>query len=70
MKIDLSVVSFLKPHIINDKIYELSHQGFTKEKISKPDVIKNLEQHRRYKRFKGTYELRNNRNAVTTSNFP
>ena len=31
MKIDLSCVSFLKPHIINDKIYKLAHQGFTKD---------------------------------------
>ena len=31
MKIDLSVVSFLKPHIVNPETYSLAHQGFTRE---------------------------------------
>ena len=40
LKIDLSVVSFLKPHIVNDGIYKLSHQGFTKKQMKKSEVIK------------------------------
>ena len=31
LKIDLSNVSFLKPHVMNPKTYELAHQGHTRE---------------------------------------
>lgn len=27
LKMDLSCVSFLKPHIINEKVYNLAHKG-------------------------------------------
>ena len=59
MKIDLSVVSFLQPHIVNPDTYNLAHQGFTREEHMKSDVIKSLEQQRRFKRFLGTWEGRN-----------
>ena len=44
VKIDLSNVSFLKPHIVNTKIYELAHKGFLREDKLKPDAVKSLEQ--------------------------
>ena len=60
LKIDLSNVSFLKPHVMNPKTYELAHQGHTREQAMKTDTIKSLEQQRRYKRFLGTYESKKN----------
>ena len=44
LKIDLSNVSYLKPHIMNPKTYELAHKGFRREEILKTDAIKSLEQ--------------------------
>ena len=44
MKMDLSVVSFLKPHVINPDLYKLAHQGFTRQQLLKTDVIKSIEQ--------------------------
>lgn len=71
MKIDLSNVSFLKPHISNDQVYKMAQSSVSKEHLRVPEHVKNLEQQRRYKRFKGTYESRNrNSHAVTTSCFP
>ena len=78
LKIDLSVVSFLKPHIIRDDIYQLAHQGFTKDKLRKPDMIKSIEQQRRYQKFHGTYTDKYSRkkalnspsNNVKTSRLP
>ena len=43
MKIDLSCVSFLKPHIINEKVYKLAQQGFAKDNLKKSEQIKNME---------------------------
>ena len=43
LKIDLSSVSFLKPHIIDPKTYALAHQGHTREAVLKPDNIKSIE---------------------------
>ena len=48
---ELSNLSFLKPHIINESIYQLSHKGHTRAHAHKPDVVKSIEQHRRYKKF-------------------
>ena len=44
MAIDLSVVSFLKPHIINDDTYQLAHKGISRQQILKTDAIKQIEQ--------------------------
>lgn len=40
LKIDLSSVSFLKPHIVNPETYELAHKGFLREDKLKPDAVK------------------------------
>ena len=60
LKIDLSVVSFLKPHIVNEDVYKLAHKGVSRDQQLKTDLIKSIEQERRFKRFIGTYECRNN----------
>lgn len=80
LKIDLSNVSFLKPHVMNPKTYELAHQGHTREQAMKTETIKSLEQQRRYKRFLGTYESKKSQvqyqkvqisnSNVTASSFP
>jgi hypothetical protein len=43
LMIDLSHVSFLKPHIHNDEVYSLAHKGHTREEQQKTDVIKAIE---------------------------
>ena len=48
---ELSNISFLKPHIINEGIYQLAHKGFTRQELKKSPAVKALEQHRRYKQF-------------------
>ena len=58
---DLSHISFLKPHVINPVVYNLAHEGHTRKALMKSDVVKSIEQQRRYKRFLGTYGGRNTR---------
>lgn len=73
MKIDLSLVSFLKPHVINEETYQLAHGGFTRNQLKKSDVIKSIEQHRRFKRLTKVQDdkrLDKRKAMVTTSNFP
>ena len=72
LKIDLSVVSFLKPHIVNEDVYKLAHKGFSRDQQLKTDILKSIEQERRFKRFLGTYKGRNNQQHqhVTASSFP
>ena len=48
---ELSNISFLKPHVINESVYHLAHKGFSREQLLKTDVLKSIEQHRRYKKF-------------------
>ena len=48
---ELSNISFLKPHIINEGVYQLAHKGFTRHELKKSPAVKALEQHRRYKQF-------------------
>ena len=48
LKMDLSTVSFLKPHVINPKTYSLAHNGFTRKEKFKPDAVKSIEQQRRF----------------------
>ena len=62
LKMELSHISFLKPHIINEGVYNLAHQGHTREKDLKSDVVKSLEQHRRYKKIIEDKDGRNRRN--------
>lgn len=56
---DLSNISFLKPHVINDDVYKLAHKGFSREQLLKTDAVKSIEQHRRYKKFLSVRQGRN-----------
>lgn len=43
LKMDLSHVSFLKPHVINPVVYNLAHEGHSRKQLMKTDVIKSIE---------------------------
>jgi hypothetical protein len=43
LKMDLSHVSFLKPHVINPEVYKLSHKGHETANLRKSEVVKLIE---------------------------
>ena len=62
MKMDLSSISFLKPHIINQKVYELAQKGGKPDKM--PEVIKARENQKRYNNLRAS---RNIYNKISTT---
>ena len=42
LQMDLSHVSFLKTHIVNDEVYNLAHQGHTRENDHRSDTLKSI----------------------------
>ena len=55
MKMDLSSISFLKPHIINEKLYELAQKGSKPDK--KPEVTKTRDNQKRYQHLRASRNL-------------
>ena len=53
LNLDMGMVSILKTHVTNPDIYELSHRGFLKKDMLKTKALKEIEQMRRFNKFKG-----------------
>lgn len=82
MKMDLSMVSFLKPHVMNPSLYKLAHEGHSRQQLRKTEAIKEIEKTRRYRKLIQSREKSNEGNTsveysrnkalafITTSTLP